>query len=158
MANNSITQLYSTEEKKFTEKKWSDLQVGKIIKVKKNEMIPADILVIKSSEDTGLCYLETTNLDGESALKPRQAIVVYHCKIIEEQCLAEITDMIEIDLPNNHIYNVKGFVCFKKEQRKNECFCIDNVLLRVIFFIFYSKHKFFTKMIFFILIFLFLQL
>ncbi len=136
MANNSITQLYSVEEKKFTEKKWSDLQVGKIIKVKKNEMIPADILVIKSSEDTGLCYLETTNLDGESALKPRQAIVIYHRKIKDEKCLDEIIDMVEIDLPNNHIYKVEGSVYFKKEEKEKEFFSIDNVLLRVIFIFF----------------------
>lgn len=99
--------------------------------MKKNEMIPADILIIKSSDDNGLCYLETTNLDGESALKPRQAIVSYHKKIADETCLANINDLIEVDLPNNHIYNVDGYIYFKNENNRQEFFTVDNTLLRV---------------------------
>jgi len=107
------------------------LHVGKIIKVKKNEMIPCDIIVMKSSDDNGLCYLETTNLDGESALKARQAIISYHKKINNEEDLAEISDVIEVDLPNNHIYKVEGYIYFKLEDNKKNFFSIDNVLLRV---------------------------
>lgn len=141
MANNSISQLFSITDEKFIEKKWSDLHVGKIIKVKKNEMIPADILIIKSSEDNGICYLETTNLDGESALKPRQALIIYHKNIKEEKNLVNINDMIEVDVPNNHIYKVEGSIYFKKEVIEKQFFSIDNVLLRVniIFIILFSK-------------------
>lgn len=95
-------------------------------------MIPCDIIVIKSSDENGLCYLETTNLDGESALKPRQAIINYHKKIQKEQYLAEINDSIEVDLPNNHIYKVEGYIFLKSEDNKKNFFSIDNVLLRVI--------------------------
>lgn len=123
--------MYIIEENKFSEKKWSDLHVGKIIKVKKNDMIPADILIIKSSEDNGLCYLETTNLDGESALKPRQAIVSYHKKITSETTLSNINDLIEVDLPNNHIYKVDGYIYFRNENNRQEFFTVDNTLLRV---------------------------
>ena len=110
------------------------MQVGNIIKVKKNQMIPCDILVIKSSDDNGICYLETTNLDGESALKPRQAIVSYHKKINKEEDLAEVFDAIEVDLPNNHIYKVECYIYFKQEENRKNFFSIDNVLLRVINF------------------------
>lgn len=95
-------------------------------------MIPADILVIKSSDENGLCYLETTNLDGESALKPREAIIKYHNKIHNEEDLYDITDSIEVDLPNNHIYRVEGYIYYKNENNKKQFFSIDNVLLRVI--------------------------
>ena len=37
-----------------------------------NEMIPADILVLKSSDEHGLCYIDTQNLDGEANLKQRE--------------------------------------------------------------------------------------
>lgn len=141
MANNSVTLLYDNNEKKFLENKWKDLLVGKIIKVKKNEMIPADILVIKSSDDNGLCYLQTTNLDGESALKARQAINSYQKYITDEQSLSGIIDTIEVDLPNNHIYRVEGYIYLKKENNRQGFFSIDNILLRVfsqynIFFIY----------------------
>lgn len=109
------------------------MHVGNIIKVKKNEMIPCDIIVMKSSDDNGLCYLETTNLDGESALKPRQAIINYHKKIKNEEDLAEVSDSIEVDLPNNHIYKVEGFVYYRNEDNRKDFFSIDNVLLRVFY-------------------------
>ena len=35
-------------------------------------MIPADILVLKSSDEHGLCYIDTQNLDGEANLKQRE--------------------------------------------------------------------------------------
>jgi len=62
--NNSLTQRYNMECKLFNECKWKKLKVGNIIKVLKNEILPADILIIKSSNVNGFCYLQTTNLDG----------------------------------------------------------------------------------------------
>lgn len=131
VANNSPTLIYDIENKKFIEKKWSDINVGSFIKIQKNEILPADILIIKSSDDSGLCYLETTNLDGESALKPRQAIIHYHNLIHNEEKISEIYDQIELDLPNNHIYKVEGTIFYKNTPDKREFFSIDNVLLRV---------------------------
>ena len=38
-----------------------------------NETIPADMVVLKSSDEhSGLCYIDTQNLDGEANLKQRQ--------------------------------------------------------------------------------------
>lgn len=37
-----------------------------------DEMIPADILVLRSSDRHGLCYIDTQNLDGEANLKQRE--------------------------------------------------------------------------------------
>ena len=48
---------------------WSSLRVGQIIKIVKNEFIPADIMVLCSSEKKGTCFIETKNLDGETNLK-----------------------------------------------------------------------------------------
>ena len=51
---------------------WKDLTVGDIIHLSCDEMIPADILVLKSSDENGLCYIDTQNLDGEANLKQRE--------------------------------------------------------------------------------------
>lgn len=96
--------------------------------VKKNEMIPADILIIKSSDENGLCYLETTNLDGESALKPRQAVISYQKLIKEQKDIIENKDYLEVDLPNDQIYKVEGTLFF--ENDKKNFFSNDNILLR----------------------------
>jgi magnesium-transporting ATPase (P-type) len=43
--------------------KWSDLQVGDYVMVEKNQWIPADLILLHSPEEQGMCYLETA---GES--------------------------------------------------------------------------------------------
>lgn len=35
--------------------------------------MPADILILSTSEPNGICYIETKNLDGETNLKPKNA-------------------------------------------------------------------------------------
>ena len=36
--------------------------------------IPLDCLILATSEEEGLCYVQTTNLDGETNLKPKAAV------------------------------------------------------------------------------------
>ncbi len=57
------------------------MRVGDFIHLSCNEMIPADILILRTSDPNGLCYIETMNLDGESNLKQRQVIRDYVDKV-----------------------------------------------------------------------------
>jgi len=70
--NNSSCRVYSNAEGKFVKKFWKDLRVGDIVHLSNNEQIPADILLLHSSDDNGLCYIDTQNLDGETNLKQRE--------------------------------------------------------------------------------------
>ena len=56
------------------EMKSKDFNVGDIIKLKKDEECPVDLIVLQSSDEDGTCNIETANLDGETSLKERAAI------------------------------------------------------------------------------------
>ena len=55
-------------------RKWKDIRVGDVVCLTNNQPIPADMVVLSTSEPDGLCYIETKNLDGETNLKIRSAI------------------------------------------------------------------------------------
>lgn len=55
-------------------RKWASIRPGDFVRLYTNEVIPADILLLKSSEISGMCHIETANLDGESNLKQRECV------------------------------------------------------------------------------------
>ncbi|KAI8975574.1 hypothetical protein BDF20DRAFT_959906 [Mycotypha africana] len=54
--------------------KWKNLNVGDYVKLENNDNIPADIVILSTSETDNICYVETQNLDGETNLKQRQGL------------------------------------------------------------------------------------
>lgn len=48
----------------FGSTKWQDIRVGDVIRLESDDFIPADVILLSSSEPEGFCYIETSNLDG----------------------------------------------------------------------------------------------
>ena len=51
-----------------------DIRPGDVIRVNRNEELPCDILLLKSSDPKGVAYVMTANLDGETDLKLKKSV------------------------------------------------------------------------------------
>jgi len=60
--------------KRFTQDAWRNLWVGQIVKVNMNEYFPSDLILLQSSNPSGIAYIETKNLDGETNLKCKESV------------------------------------------------------------------------------------
>ena len=49
----------------------SDLKVGDIIYVEKGQRVPADMVLLRTTEQSGACFIRTDQLDGETDWKLR---------------------------------------------------------------------------------------
>ncbi|TKY68489.1 Phospholipid-transporting ATPase 1 [Spatholobus suberectus] len=89
----------------FQEKKWKDVRVGEVIKISANEAIPCDIVLLSTSDPTGVAYVQTLNLDGESNLKSRYAKQETQYKLPEKE---RLNGLIKCEKPNRNIYGFQG--------------------------------------------------
>lgn len=105
--NNAKTEIYSVDEGDFVQKRWIDIRVGDVIRVQSEEAIPADIILLSSSEPEGLCYIETANLDGETNLKIKQA-KPETSRFIDSRNLRNVQGTINSEQPNSSLYTYEG--------------------------------------------------
>ena len=71
--NTRQCEVLNAQIKDFVKRDWRDVRVGQIIKIKSDEYVPADVLILSTSDSKGVCYVETKNLDGETNLKIKTA-------------------------------------------------------------------------------------
>ncbi|XP_050803362.1 phospholipid-transporting ATPase IA isoform X2 [Gopherus flavomarginatus] len=86
---------------------WEKVDVGDIVVIKGKEYIPADTVLLSSSEPQAMCYIETSNLDGETNLKIRQGLPLT-ADIKDIDSLMILLGRIECESPNRHLYDFVG--------------------------------------------------
>uniref|UniRef100_A0A2K5D327 Phospholipid-transporting ATPase n=1 Tax=Aotus nancymaae TaxID=37293 RepID=A0A2K5D327_AOTNA len=94
--------LFSREEKKYVNRFWKEIHVGDFVRLRCNEIIPADILLLSSSDPDGLCHIETANLDGETNLKRRQVVRGFS-ELVSEFNPLMFTSVIECEKPKTNL-------------------------------------------------------
>uniref|UniRef100_A0A8B9GD54 Phospholipid-transporting ATPase n=1 Tax=Amazona collaria TaxID=241587 RepID=A0A8B9GD54_9PSIT len=84
-----------------------NVAVGDIVKVTNGQHLPADMIIISTSEPQAMCYIETANLDGETNLKIRQGLSLTASLQSREE-LMKVSGRIECEGPNRHLYDFVG--------------------------------------------------
>ena len=67
--NNEIAIVY--RNKKWEETISGDLQIGELVLITEDQTFPADLILIDSGLNDGICFIETGSLDGEKTLKQK---------------------------------------------------------------------------------------
>ena len=99
----------------FESKEWRDLRVGDVVKVEKDHFFPADLVLLSSSYDDGICYVETMNLDGETNLKLKQALDATSA-LQEDSSFKDFSALIKCEDPNASLYTFVGSMEYDEQQ------------------------------------------
>ncbi|KAL8533454.1 hypothetical protein ACS0TY_009732 [Phlomoides rotata] len=99
----------------FKQTEWKNLRVGDVVKVEKDQFFPADLVLLSSSYEDAVCYVETMNLDGETNLKLKQALDVTS-SINDEHDLKDFRALIRCEDPNANLYSFIGTMDFEEQQ------------------------------------------
>ncbi|KAJ0412308.1 hypothetical protein ATCC90586_009498 [Pythium insidiosum] len=124
-ANSAITRVFNRELREFEEVQWRDIRVGDFVKIMNHETIPADVLILsvvpaegtRNGGNSGICYVETKNLDGETNLKLREAPrATRHMFDSEEDAGESLQGYLESELPNGDINRYSGTLYVEEES------------------------------------------
>lgn len=123
---------------RFKKDLWKNVQVGDFVRIYNEDPIPADIVILSTSDSDGACYVETKNLDGETNLKVRHAL---HCgRKIKHALDCERSEfVIETEPPHSNLYQFSAVARWTQRDpsgadglgtRMAESISINNLLLR----------------------------
>ncbi|XP_032576602.1 phospholipid-transporting ATPase ID isoform X7 [Drosophila sechellia] len=112
---------------KLVEAKWSEVQVGDVIRLDNNQFVAADTLLLSTSEPNGLCFIETAELDGETNLKAKQCLTETIELGDRHDLLWNFNGEIICERPNNLLNKFDGTLIWRGQR-----FALDNekILLR----------------------------
>eukprot|EP01117_Protostelium_nocturnum_P006113 TRINITY_DN2203_c0_g1_i3.p1 TRINITY_DN2203_c0_g1~~TRINITY_DN2203_c0_g1_i3.p1 ORF type:complete len:1236 (+),score=387.58 TRINITY_DN2203_c0_g1_i3:144-3851(+) len=120
--NSSKTQCFNVESGKFEETKWSKLKVGQVIKMKDGDQIPADVVLLSSSEEKGIAFVEASSLDGEAGLRRKEPLkqtsVINNEEKLKEWISQEV--MIECERPNEKMSSFEGRIQIKNPSSSSK--------------------------------------
>ncbi|CAL8076273.1 unnamed protein product [Calicophoron daubneyi] len=104
--NRKICEVYCIDTGCYGNRQWQTIVPGDFVRLHTNEVIPADVLLLHSSNVAGICHIETANLDGESNLKQREVVERRLTK--EAFSPSAFTSPVEVEAPNAELYKFTG--------------------------------------------------
>ena len=99
---------------KFKHIRSGDLKVGNIIKIKMNDMIPADCLLLNSSHKKGHCFIDKSNLNGETKLEIMTAFKPMR-ELLLNKALHDIKFTMNYEPPNKKFDSIVGNITLEND-------------------------------------------
>ncbi|UJR25569.1 hypothetical protein I4U23_006914 [Adineta vaga] len=130
--NKQIAEMYDKKSKTFIPCKWQDLSVGNVVRVRTDQTVPADILLLSSASTEGTCYLDTAAIDGETNLKQKS---IPSCFLNVNKAAEETSFELQCDPPNDDIYHFCGRILLSTGTNAHPCdnsnFLLRGCVLRI---------------------------
>ena len=114
-ANMPVEETGPAPAEVWAETKWRDIKVGDIIRVQRNQTIPADIALLSVDSVKHLAYIETMALDGETSLKTKQASPLLANNCFRSSPLQLSKTRFEVESPNSNLYKFEGKISVADE-------------------------------------------
>mmetsp|Transcript_7573 Transcript_7573/g.22355 ORF Transcript_7573/g.22355 Transcript_7573/m.22355 type:complete len:1298 (+) Transcript_7573:304-4197(+) len=128
--NNSITHVLHPDGG-TTDVKWKDVKVGQVLKVMSDEDFPADLLCLHCDLPDNVCYIKTTNLDGETNLKVRRPLNVKGEAPQSPQEAMAMHATLACEPPNSNLhYFIGRTVVQAGDRRETVAVTMNEILLR----------------------------
>ncbi|EPZ32698.1 Serine/threonine-dual specificity kinase domain-containing protein [Rozella allomycis CSF55] len=110
---------------------WKEIKVGDILRLENNYAIPADLIILSTTEPDSVCYVETKNLDGETNLKIRRGPSELTWLKTDQDC-RKFKCTVESEAVTSNLYMYNGRINVINEEEKTTVIPvnINNLLLR----------------------------
>ncbi|KAI9221330.1 aminophospholipid-transporting P-type ATPase [Blastocladiella britannica] len=106
-ANAQPVQVLDPELGTFIAVPSSELVVGDLVQVTKNQRIPADLVLLRTHDKAGSCFIRTDQLDGETDWKLKLAL--HGTQTASADCaLAGVEMMVDAEPPSKDIHAFTG--------------------------------------------------
>lgn len=113
LTKNGITQISS-----------SYIKVGDMIVIHPNQRVPADCVLLRTSEKTGASFIRTDQLDGETDWKLRRAVVALQ-KLNTNEDLLTFQGYVFCEKPKKEIYDFLGTFTTTQDNTVRKYFLKD---------------------------------
>lgn len=97
----------------FHLKKWKNIRAGEVLKICSDDTIPCDVVLLGTSDPSGIAYIQTMNLDGESNLKTRYARQETASTVFEGSI---VSGTIKCEQPNRNVYEFTANMEFNGQK------------------------------------------
>lgn len=105
----------------------SKLRVGDVVIVDKDQRVPADLVLLRTTEKTGACFVRTDQLDGETDWKLRLAVPDTQ-KLENDMQLFDICASLFVEKPKRDIHSFAGTFSRSDGNGGSESLDVENTL------------------------------